>query len=143
LGVLGGASDARSEGPRARPGKLRDEREFRRLRVEGQAWSARRVVIRVLPNGHAEVRLGIVASKRLGKAVKRNRARRLIREAMRCLGPRLAPGWDVVVIARAPILDASMPEIETDLEHLLRRAGLIARPPEPTVRSAGGREVSG
>lgn len=109
----------------SRCGKLRIESEFQRLRVEGQPWSGRLVVIRVLANQHDEVRLGIVASKRLGNAVKRNRARRLIREAMRRLCPRLRPGWDVVVIARAPILAVSMPQVEIDLEHLLRRAGLF------------------
>lgn len=121
-------------------GKLRREEEFQRLRVEGQSYSSGRMVVRVATNGAATVRFGIVTSKRLGKAVRRNRARRLIREAIRRLCSRMVSGWDVVVIARAPLLDASMPQVELDLEHVLRRAGLIARPPEEREPSTGGRE---
>lgn len=127
---------------KSRWGKLRTEKEFQRLRQEGLAWSGKRVVVRVAANGLNEARLGIVTSKRLGNAVKRNRARRLVREAARRLVDRFPTGWDVVVIARGPAVNSSMAQVLGDLEYLLRRAGLIERPPEQTGPSTGGREFS-
>jgi ribonuclease P protein component len=77
-----------------------------------------------LPNG----RLGIAATKKLGGAVERNRAKRLIREVFR--RNKLAPGFDVVVVPKRELLDASLTALEADyrqtLERTLRRSRLRA-----------------
>jgi ribonuclease P protein component len=96
------------------------------------------VIIRVARASHETVRFGAVTTKRLGKAVQRNRARRLIREAMRMLCPRLQAGWDVVIIARPRLLEASAPQVQTVLEDLLRRAELFTGPPVEDGPSTGG-----
>jgi len=96
------------------------------------------VILRAAPAAHETVRFGAVTTKRLGKAVQRNRARRLIREAMRQVCPHLRTGWDVVIIARPRLLEASAPQVQAILEDLLRRAELFASPPEGNRPSTGG-----
>jgi ribonuclease P protein component len=78
----------------------------------------------VLVNQSGVGRLGIAATRKLGGAVARNRAKRLIREVFR--RNKLAPGFDVVVIPKRELLDASLNVLEADyrklLEHRLPRA---------------------
>jgi len=64
-------------------------------------------------------RLGIAATKKLGGAVVRNRAKRLIREVFR--RNKLAPGFDIVVIPKRELLDASLDVLEADYRHILER----------------------
>jgi ribonuclease P protein component len=68
------------------------------------------------------VAIGYVASKRVGNAVRRNRAKRLLREAARQIS--WAPGHDVVLVARAAAADATMAQVHDELERLASRAGL-------------------
>ena len=64
-------------------------------------------------------RLGIAATKKLGGAVERNRAKRLIREVFR--RNKIADGFDVVVIPKRELLDASLSTLEADYRRLLGR----------------------
>jgi ribonuclease P protein component len=70
-------------------------------------------------------RLGIVAGKGVGTAVDRNRAKRLLREAVRRCTVALGPGWDLVLIARKPLAAAKQPQAELAVRELLRRAGAL------------------
>ena len=79
-----------------------------------------------LPNPDGKKRFGVVAGKFLGKAVQRNRAKRLLRAALRELMNNVQTGWDVILVARRPILLASFSEIISALDKLLCRAGMIA-----------------
>ena len=65
-------------------------------------------------------RLGIAATKKLGGAVVRNKAKRLIREVFR--RNKLAPGFDVVVIPRRELVDASLTAIEAEFRNVLERS---------------------
>jgi ribonuclease P protein component len=67
----------------------------------------------------------MVAGRRVGGAVARNRARRLLREAWWALAPGVEKGHDLVLVARGPFGDARAPELIDEIEGLLRRAGLI------------------
>jgi len=71
------------------------------------------------------LRVGVAASKQVGGAVARNRAKRLMREALRVHSPRVTPEWDLLLIARAAILRARMQEVAEALESLLRQARLV------------------
>ena len=105
--------------------RLRRSVDFERVRQEGRSWSHPMLVLVAAPNSVGLTRIGVVAGRRLGTAVARNRAKRLLREAARHLYPRLTPGWDLVLIARHPILTVKEPQVEAALEQLAREAGLL------------------
>lgn len=75
-------------------------------------------------------RVAVVASRRVGTAVRRNRAKRLVREAVRQLS--WAPDRDVVVIARARCADARLDEVVTDLHAAATHLGLLHEAPACT-----------
>jgi ribonuclease P protein component len=73
----------------------------------------------LLSNGTSVGRLGIAATRKLGGSVQRNRAKRLIREVFR--RNKIAPGFDVVVIPKRELLDASLSTLEADYRNLVER----------------------
>lgn len=69
--------------------------------------------------------MGITAAKKVGGAVQRNRARRVIREAFRGLESRVSPGWDIVFVARTATLSRKSTQIAAVMQGMLERAGVI------------------
>jgi ribonuclease P protein component len=113
-------TDARGRVWRLRPGG-----EFERVRQTGRSWPHRLLIVIARPRADepaAPTRVAIAAGKRLGKAVVRNRLKRRLREAMRQVYPQLAMGYDVIVIARAPMIEAEVVQIAAALGEVLRRA---------------------
>lgn len=80
-------------------------------------------------------RIGITASKRIGRAVQRNRAKRVIREALMMLKPQLKPGYDLVVVARSRTPYRKTQDVYADL----RQAALRAAPGCSTRRRTPAR----
>lgn len=74
----------------------------------------------------ASLRLGVVASRKTGEAVARNRARRRLREAFRLHRHRFHGKADVILIARRSIVDAAWKDIEADLLRLAVAAGILS-----------------
>lgn len=74
-------------------------------------------------------RLGLTVGKKLGGAVERNRAKRLMREAYRAIDAEgaLSRGWLVVIAARTAIVGASMGDVKADLMHSFRTVGILGR----------------
>jgi ribonuclease P protein component len=72
-------------------------------------------ILFLLPNGLSRKRLGIIASKKIGNAVVRNRAKRKIREAFRRIKDRINPGMDVVVISGKDLVPLSVCTLEEKL----------------------------
>ena len=97
---------------------------------QGRTWRDGLVVMKVLPNGLTLCRYGLSVSKRVGKAVTRNRVKRLLREILR-LKP-LEPGWDIVFIARPLAATVDYGGLEKSIGDLLSRAQLL-RPTEDDV----------
>ncbi len=114
--------------------RLRRPGDFRRVWAEGRAWAHSLFVVRARPNRLGRTRIGITASRKIGGSVQRNRARRLLREAARKLYREIAPGWDLVLIARRGLLEVRGTEVIVALRDTLQRAGLWA-PVDPVVDS--------
>lgn len=116
--------------------RLRKEEEFERVRREGQSWRNRWLVLWALPNRLGYSRFGFAAGRRLGKAVKRNRVKRLMREVARLRQPDIRPGWDLVFIARGPMSQAGLDEVRWAMDNLLARANLLHPVKEKAEREA-------
>jgi ribonuclease P protein component len=125
-GCGGEARDAAVDLRFGRSVRLSRRADFRRARERGRSWADRLLVLNALPNGLPHSRFGLVVSKRVGKAVQRNRVRRLMREAVRLERPNVAPGWDLVWIARSGMAGADWEAIRQSVCTLLQWAGLIA-----------------
>ena len=104
---------------------MRENARFQEIRRRGRSFSEHRLVLCVLPNDLPYSRFGFSVSRRIGKAVVRNRIKRRIREAVRLRMGQIRAGWDVVFIARNPIRDADFHEIDAACARLLRRASLL------------------
>jgi ribonuclease P protein component len=84
------------------------------------------VSVAVLPRSDGMLGTGVVTGRRLGGAVERNRARRVIKAAVRSIADRAPGGADVAILAEAAIAGARMQDVAEELESLLTRAGVIA-----------------
>jgi ribonuclease P protein component len=110
--------------------RLQRKGEFKRVFDTGQRGRGRYLTLLVAPNNSDRVRLGIVASRKLGDAVRRNRAKRLIREVFRhSPPPERLKGLDVVVIPRRELFDAVYSSLENDFQTVLRRCADRLVPP--------------
>jgi ribonuclease P protein component len=92
---------------------------FRQVYRDGRSLVHPLLVLRALDNGLPYSRFGFVVSKRIGKAVERNRVKRLMREAMRAKRADVPCGLDVVLIARTPIVHVAFQDIREALERLV------------------------
>jgi ribonuclease P protein component len=70
--------------------------------------------------------VAFVAGRRVGGAVDRNRARRILRAAWRELAPRVGDRWDIVVVARGSIRGARANELVAEVEQVLTRAEVLS-----------------
>ncbi len=95
------------------------------MRREGRAYAHPLVVLIVAPNELTQVRVGVAAGRSVGKAVQRNRAKRRLREIMRPLVSQIAPGHDLMLIARKPVVEADFAEVRRAVLTLLHRANLL------------------
>lgn len=100
---------------------LKGEWAFARLK-KGRAARGRLVSVRWLPNHTGPVRVGLVVSKKVGKAVVRNKIRRRMREILRHM---LLPPCDLMVVAQPEAATAGYAELYRDLAFTLKKSGLI------------------
>ena len=102
---------------------LTKPQQYAMVYSKGSSWVSELVVMRALPNGLALSRFGFSVSKRVGKAVTRNRVKRLLREILRKLPVKSA--WDVVFIVRPAAATADYSTLKSSVEGLLSKASLL------------------
>jgi len=95
---------------------LRRKADFDRLYKKGESAGDRYVVVFAIPNGLEESRLAFLASKKVGKSVERNRARRLMKESYRLFSEDIPKGLDVVFIARNTINERKQDEVGRSMQ---------------------------
>ena len=100
-------------------------------------------VVYVRRNKLGRKRLGITTSKKIGGAVKRNRARRIIRAAFAAIEPDIFPGWDIVIVARTKTTFAKSTVLEPVLRKQLTKLGVVNTVKKnPPVESGDSAEKS-
>ena len=129
----GSATAVGAETPRRRAflfpraARIASRRRFEELYASPSKRAGRYLVAFHAPSETSSHRLGVTAAKRTFRdAWQRNRAKRLLREAFRRLRPSFRGGpWDLVLVARRPILGAKEPEVRADLAKVCRSAGIL------------------
>lgn len=99
--------------------------DFERVRRLGKSYAHPFVVLITLPNELGKIRIGVAAGKSVGGAVKRNRAKRMLRVAVSSLLSSITPGNDIILIARKPITTANSTQVHATMRTLLNKAELI------------------
>ncbi len=104
---------------------MKYNRDFKRLYSRGKSIAAGYLVLYYQKNKLEKNVLGITVTKKLGKAVVRNRVRRLIRECYRLRENEMHIGYNMVLVARNRAADADFEKIGRDLSYLLKKSGII------------------
>jgi len=107
------------------PEKLQKKWEFQRGYKKGRKYWNRYFVVYVYRNTYNVTRLGITASKKIGKSVERNRAKRLIREVFRLSKEKIHPEYDVIVVGRSPSIHLKYQQAQDAMLRLFRRARIL------------------
>lgn len=116
-----------------KPGVLRGSENFSKVYSRGKSVGDRYVVIFYRENGLDHNRIAFLASKKVGNAVTRNRARRLMKESVRTLDEKISvdsirttdnTGYDIIFIARKTIAGKKCADVSKSIEHALKKTDL-------------------
>ena len=99
---------------------LKSNRDFKNVYNRKKSFANKYLIMYIKENGTDTLRLGVSVSKKVGNSIVRHRLARLIREAFRLNVTQVAPGYDVVVIARAGLKGKGYKETESAMLHLLK-----------------------
>lgn len=104
---------------------LKLNREFRRLYSRGKYCASGYVVVYCMKNRVKHNRIGLTAGKTVGNAVKRNRAKRLMRESYRLMEDKLKQGYDFVLVARSRITGKTYQQVSRDVYYAMKTLGMM------------------
>lgn len=116
------------------PKILRDNRDFKAVYSKGKSLGSKYLVFLYRINKCGYNRRAFLASKKVGNAVERNRARRLMKESFRLIAKRkdvligdsiAGDTYDMIFVARRNILDVGCGEVEKTMLHLLKKSGVL------------------
>ncbi|MGI5894618.1 MAG: ribonuclease P protein component [Candidatus Merdivicinus sp.] len=120
------------------PETLKLNKEFKRAYHQGKSLPTPYFVCYRVKNRKQGIRYGITTSKKVGNAVSRNRARRLIRAAFRSVWEKFDPNFDYVFVARERILDAKSYQVAAAMKGCIknfRHSAEMPRKPQPDSRT--------
>ena len=106
---------------------MRGQSDFKRVKRSGKSWAHPLAVLQVITNSLPYSRIGFVASRHVGNAVNRNRAKRLLREAFRRHGTSILPGRDLLLIARPSMKNCKVDDVISSVTYLLSQAELLKK----------------
>ncbi|MBR1731882.1 MAG: ribonuclease P protein component [Ruminococcus sp.] len=101
---------------------LKENRDFHRLYRKGKSFISPVLVTYILKNKSDNLRYGITTGKKIGNAVRRSRARRIIRAAFRECAPNLKNGYDIVFVARGKTPFLKSTQIKEAMEYHFKQA---------------------
>ena len=104
---------------------LRRKKDFESIYRNGKSVGERYVVLFSKNNGLSYNRTAFLASKKVGKSVERNRARRLMKESYREIKENLINGYDIIFIARKTINNLECSRVKKSVEAAVKKAGLL------------------
>lgn len=104
---------------------LRKKEDFNSVYKRGKSIPDKFVVMFYKKNGLSYNRVAFLASKKVGNSVKRNRAKRLMRESCRLSGEHIENGYDIIFIARKTINGKKFEDVDKSLKGALRRGNMI------------------
>jgi ribonuclease P protein component len=104
---------------------LRKDADFDNVYKRGRSVGERYVVVFYIKNHRDINRTCFLASKKVGNSVRRNRARRLMRESYRLMKDRLPIGYDIIIIARNTITGRTFFEVDKSIKRAFSKAGLL------------------
>ena len=104
---------------------LKLNKDFKRLYYRGKSVVCRNVVVYVMKNRSESNRIGITCGKTIGKAVVRNRLKRLVRESYRQMEPAIQKGCDFVFVVRSRAVGKSFSEVNGDMMYAMKKLELL------------------
>lgn len=106
--------------------RLSRSSDFKRVRGLGKSFAHPLIVLVAARAEHdtEQTRVGFSAGRNVGGAVQRNKVKRRLRECMRPMMSRISAGWELVLVARKPIVDADFQQVQSAVQQLLSRAKL-------------------
>jgi len=107
------------------PEILRKKKDFDRLYNRGKSVGSKYVVLFFIKNDFSYTRRAFLASKKVGNSVKRNRARRLMKESYRIYKDDIKEGYDILFIARNTINGVKCRDVEKSVREIFKRAKLF------------------
>lgn len=101
--------------------RLVKRKEFQRVFDEGRKFRNNELLVYAMPNGMDKSRIGLVVGRKVGNAVKRNRIKRILREAFRLNKGLLNSGTDLIFIPRPGLTSPTLSTIEDGFRRLLSK----------------------
>lgn len=104
---------------------IKENRDFSRIYKKGKSFVSPALVTYIMKNKSHNLRYGITTGKKIGNAVKRTRARRVIRASYYHLFHEIKPGYDFIFVARGKTPFVKSQVVEKAMRQHLRSAGLL------------------
>jgi ribonuclease P protein component len=105
--------------------RLTRSTDIKRVRRSGKSYAHPLVVLYVLKSDRIDTHIGVSAGLAVGNAVKRNRAKRLLRAAIADFLPDIPPGYDLLLVGRSQLSSVRLQPTRDAITGLLKRASLL------------------